>query len=162
MKNNYVDINEEWGRLRAIVKDSLKTGRQQATPYVIHSTYNGILEIMRCAANRYLKAQRCEILEKRIFTYSPETLRCVAEEFGVSHERIRQLQNSSWKRLSTGIYKGVEFESYRESLKKILMSVPSDMLVSTIRGITLLNQSIGEWLYMIVVEDDETDNQSTL
>ena len=79
----------------------------------------------------------------------------MASRFNISPERIRQLQNSSWRRVSTGIYMYVRFSSYREQLKNILLNVPSEMLVSTIEGITLINKPIGEWLSVIVVGDNQ-------
>ena len=150
-----VDLDQEWGILRARYKETFKT---VASPKVVYKTYTSIIDLLKYAAENCLSARRCEILKKRLFTNSPVSLQDIAIGFDVSRERIRQLQNSSWRRLSTGIYMYTRFVSYRESLKNILMSVPNDMLDSTIEAIYLTNKPIGEWLYMIVGAGNQNQN----
>lgn len=151
-KRKTVDLDEEWGELRAIANNFSQSA---ASTKVIYNIYTSILALLSEAAESCLNPRKLEVLKKRILTNSPEALRDMASRFNISPERIRQLQNSSWRRVSTGIYMYVRFSSYREQLKNILLNVPSEMLVSTIEGITLINKPIGEWLSVIVVGDNQ-------
>ena len=154
-KKKPIDLNEDWGTIRARAKQSLEKGYEQASYKVVYNTYNSILTVLEQAAENYLPPSKAEILKKRLLTNSPETLRSLADDYYVSHERIRQWQNNSWRRLSTGIYMYAGLVGCRESLKNILMDIPSEMLISTIKSITAINKPIGEWLYMIVAEDNQ-------
>jgi RNA polymerase sigma-32 factor len=79
--------------------DFLPSGEQTAENQVADAQFQSILSEKIAAFRETLKGKERVIFERRLMSDGPETLRELGEEFGVSRERVRQIESRLKKRL---------------------------------------------------------------
>jgi RNA polymerase sigma-32 factor len=79
--------------------DFLPSGEQTAENQVADAQFRAILSEKIAAFRETLKGKERIIFERRLMSDGPETLRELGEEFGVSRERVRQIESRLKKRL---------------------------------------------------------------
>ena len=142
--------DDEWEMVRDRFKDSSSILDQKASDFEVNKFYLEIVEIFNSAAEEFLKPRERVVFVKRILDNAPLSLRDMGQGFNVSGERVRQIQNNAWRKLSNGIYLNVKFNVYREKLINVLLSIPIEMFCSVIHQMVFRNKYIGEWLSAVV------------
>ncbi len=79
--------------------DFLPSGEQTAENQVADAQFRALLSEKMAAFRETLKDKERVIFDRRLMSEGPQTLRELGEEFGVSRERVRQLESRLKKRL---------------------------------------------------------------
>jgi len=79
--------------------DFLPSGEQTAEEQVADAPFQGLLKDKLTAFGKTLKGKEQVIFDKRLLSDSPGTLQEIGDEFGISRERVRQLESRLKKRL---------------------------------------------------------------
>jgi RNA polymerase sigma-32 factor len=79
--------------------DFLPSGEQTAESRVADAEFQTLLQEKIAAFGETLEGKERVIFERRLLSEGPETLREIGEEFGISRERVRQLESRLKKRL---------------------------------------------------------------
>lgn len=90
-----VRVGEDSGDLHGVLADDAETVEQ----FVVTEQFN---ESLRDAVDEFKQSvneKERSVIERRLFTEDPATLQVIADEFGVSRERIRQIETRVKKRL---------------------------------------------------------------
>jgi RNA polymerase sigma-32 factor len=78
-----------------------------------------IEDILRTKVDEFKKGlneRELEIFERRIFSDSPETLQEIGEEYAISRERVRQIENNILKKMKAFFKKDMpDFDMYDHS-----------------------------------------------
>jgi RNA polymerase sigma-32 factor len=78
-----------------------------------------IEDILRAKVDEFKKGlneRELEIFERRIFSDSPETLQEIGEEYTISRERVRQIENNILKKMKAFFKKDMpDFDMYDHS-----------------------------------------------
>ncbi|MBR2444752.1 MAG: hypothetical protein IKB27_05065 [Clostridia bacterium] len=143
---------ELWKPIKEKVKVSIETEQKIDLDYS-HVIYLKIIDLLEkaCDDKEIITSRSKDVIKNRILCSLKLTLQQLGENHDLSRERIRQIETKSWKKLSMGIYcsKKECFVLYREQLKNLILSIPSNVLITTLAIIRLKNQLIGDWLIMI-------------
>jgi RNA polymerase sigma-32 factor len=83
----------------ASLVDFLPSGEQTAENQVADAQFQGLLSEKISEFGETLDGKERVIFERRLLSDGPETLRELGEEFGISRERVRQLESRLKKRL---------------------------------------------------------------
>jgi RNA polymerase sigma-32 factor len=83
----------------ATLVDFLPSGEQTAEEQVADAQFQGLLKEKLEAFGQTLKGKERVIFERRLLNETPGTLQEIGDEFGISRERVRQLESRLKKRL---------------------------------------------------------------
>ena len=156
---------DEWIAIKTKAENALKYVPASSTDTELSDKiYNEIIELLTDAcSNREFMAERDgDIIVSRILNPSAITLQNLGEKYDVTRERIRQREKSTWRKLTTGIYryKREKFIPYREWLQRILLGIPDESFINTIAQIYSRNAAIGLWLQTVIVGTNDENNVS--
>ena len=155
--SHYKSIAAEWAKIHEKAARALQAGVFEKAPNtLVNKVYLDLLRLLTLATNdpALLVERERIILLKRTLSLFPSTLQELGDEFGISRERIRQLELRAWKKLINGIHhsKKEAFIPYRNRLKEIIESIPEENLISTVSEIKKENARIGEWLRLTLTD----------
>ena len=156
---------DEWIAIKTKAENALKYVPASSTDTELSDKiYKEIIERLTDAgSNREFMAERDgDIIVSRILNPSAITLQNLGEKYDVTRERIRQREKSTWRKLTTGIYryKREKFIPYREWLQRILLGIPDESFINTIAQIYSRNAAIGLWLQTVIVGTNDENNVS--
>ena len=83
----------------AALVDFLPSGEQTAEQQVADAEFQSILAEKLAEFGKTLQGKERVIFERRLLTEGPETLQELGDEFGISRERVRQIESRLKKRL---------------------------------------------------------------
>ncbi|MEW5735927.1 MAG: RNA polymerase factor sigma-32 [Thermodesulfobacteriota bacterium] len=101
----------------------LSTPAESAEDQVARKEMEKILNDKIALFRKTLKGRELQIFDERIFSDSPVTLQQIGDSYGISRERVRQVENSVIKKLRSFLEEEIpDFETYQGGFEPALRS----------------------------------------
>lgn len=143
-----VEEEEYWADLRSVCQSSIESGSyKSASRERVDELYAKLTDFFdgMCSDKNIMNERETDIIRNRIINPSAMTLNELGKRYGISRERVRQLENRRWRFVELRIlrFKRQINLQYKEKLKQLLEEIPEEVLVSAVLQIRARNDKIG-------------------
>jgi hypothetical protein len=140
-----------WEPVRSAVADALAREPDCSVVFtaVSRQVYTEFVEILTalCLDTEIMRGNAGEILIERVIYYRRSTLEELGERYGVTRERVRQVQNKKWQLASRLISK--YRTAYTERLVELFLGLEGSELIGAIAYIGYKNKFLGDQLVQL-------------
>ena len=145
------EVKHQWSLVLAHSEAAIEAEKLDVDNDVLQAYYNEIHGLLIDFSKAVLPERECDIVIRRILNHESVTLQTIGEQYGITRERVRQLEVKKWRTITNGFHRSSRtvFSEWRQNLCDILLKIGVSHYIQAMAYFLKENARIGEFIIQV-------------
>ena len=151
-KNNVAEeVKNTWASVVTHSEKALNVERREVENESLQAYYESIVSLLTKFAKNVFSQPASDIIVYRVLSEEGKTLQAIGYTYGISRERVRQIEVKKWSSLVDGFCRSPRevFVEYRKEICDILLGIDPSHYIQAMAYFLKKNERIGEMLIQV-------------
>lgn len=145
------EVKLQWSLVLARSEAAIEAEKVDVDNDVLQAYYNEIHGLLIDFSKAVLPERECDIVIHRILNHDSATLQAIGDQYGITRERVRQLEIKKWRTITNGFHRSPRtvFSEWRQKLCDILLKIDISHYIQAMAYFLKENARIGEFIIQV-------------